>query len=57
MVVSVLVLLEKPVGFKALPTSHIVDLECTDMAVGVLLSVKILVSESEVSLSIGLTLE
>ena len=38
MVVSVLVLLEEPVSFEALPTSHIVDLESADMAVGQLLS-------------------
>ena len=57
MVVSVLVLLEEPIGFEALPTSHIVDLESADVAVRVLLSVTILVSESEVSLRVRLTLE
>ena len=38
MVVSVLELLEEPVGFEALPTSHIVDLESADKAIGQLLS-------------------
>ena len=42
MVVSVLELLEEPVGFEALPTNHLVDLESADVAVGQLLSGHIL---------------
>ena len=57
MVVFVLVFFEEPVRFKAQSTRNIVDLEGADMAIGILLGVKVLVSEPKVSVRIRFALK
>ena len=49
MVVGVLVFLEEPVCLKAPPTNNFVDLEGANMAIGILLSVEVPVSQTKVA--------
>ena len=49
MVVGVLVFLEEPVCLEAPPANNFVDLEGANMAIGILLSVEVPVSQTKVA--------